>query len=64
MEPPAYVDVNLCSLPKVTELKSDVPTPPKALPVSGFLMVAIFAFSAWKAPLNASAAVEPAVIAG
>ena len=43
---------------------SVVPTPPSALPVSGFFSVAMRAFSAWKASLNASAPVEPAVIAG
>ncbi len=44
---------------------SVVPTPPSALPVSGFLSVAMRALSAWNAlTLNASAAVEPAVMAG
>ena len=63
-EPPAYVEVKLRSEPNVAAPRSTVPTPPSALPVSGFLTVAIFAFRAWNASLNASAAVEPAVMAG
>ena len=50
--------------PSVAAEMSVVPTPASTLPVSGSLRVDMRAFMAWNAELNASAAVDPAVMAG
>ena len=63
-ELPAQVHVNLCSWPSVWDSMSCVPTPESGLPVFGSFSVAMPAFMASMALLNASAEESPAVTAG